>query len=101
MAAARRDRGQALPLVLIIVAITVLTLVGAGFAAQRVMDRNRAQTAADAAALAGVLEGRTGASRMAAANGATLVSFARTGEVVTVTVDRHGVLATARATNGP
>lgn len=98
---ANKDRGQALPLVLIVIALTIAVLAAAGVAAQRVSDRNRAQTAADAAALEGVSGGRAGAATLAAANGATLVSFATNGPVVTVTVVRRGVYSTARATNGP
>ena len=53
------------------------------------LDRRSAQRAADAAALAGVTAGRGAAERMAAANGASLVAYGRTGAdvIVTVTVD--------------
>lgn len=61
----------------------------------------RARTAADAAALAGVTGGRSAASSSAAVNGAVLVSWTRDGQVVTVTVRVDGEQASARATNGP
>jgi hypothetical protein len=63
--------------------------------------RSRAQISADAAALAGVSGGRSAAARLARANGAHLVSFERSGWVVTVVVDVGDARATASATNGP
>ena len=62
----------------------------------------RAATAADAAALAGVLHGPQAAAALAAANGARLVACERSldpagGEIVTVTVEAEGPLRTSRA----
>jgi hypothetical protein len=61
-------------------------------------NRAQARTAADAAALAGAVDGEGGARRMAAANGAELVEFHDLdgGEVV-VEVRLEGVSAHARA----
>lgn len=58
---------------LIVTAGALLVIVEVG----RLLEESvRAATAADAAALAGAAEGRDGAASMAAANGATLVSYA-------------------------
>ena len=65
------------------------------------VDRQRAQAAADAAALAGVVDGRTAAAAIAAANGAVLVEWSEAGAEVTVTVVVDGVRAVARATDAP
>lgn len=103
----RTDRGQAVLLLLPVVAVAALVAVGAGLAGRAVVERSRAQTAADAAALAGVEGGRAAAARLAAANGASLVAYAATPaadgstEVVVEVVVRGEVHASARATNGP
>ncbi len=98
----RGERGQSAIVVLVVVAVFGAAVAGAiadvGGLAQ---DRSRAQTAADAAALASLDGGRSAASRFANLHGATLVSWARHGHRVTVVV-RHGdATATARATNEP
>ena len=95
------DRGQAVALLLIVVAMAALAVVGTAQLSVRVIDRGRAQTAADAAALAAVAGGRTAAGRLAADNGARLVSFAEADGAITVVVDVGGQQATARATDGP
>ena len=89
-------------MVLALAALMALAVVELGVAAAH---RSRAQTAADAAALAAVSaslsESRSAAVRLARANGAALVSFRRSGWVVTVVVEVGEARATARATNGP
>lgn len=60
-------------------------------------DRARAQTAADAAALGGVVEGEEVASDLARSNGATLLSFVSDGDRVDVRVSFRDAVATARA----
>lgn len=102
---ARSDAGSAVLLVTMVMSLAALmslAVVELGVAAAH---RSRAQTAADAAALAGVSaplsQGRSAAVRLARANGAALVSFRRSGWVVTVVVEVGGARATARATNGP
>ncbi len=65
------------------------------------IDRQRAQTAADAAALAGVHGGQSVSAQLAAANGATLVAWSRSGRSVTVTVVTGDTTASARATDEP
>jgi uncharacterized membrane protein len=59
--------------------------------------RAQARTAADAAALAGAAEGRSGAQAVADANGAVLESFASLGDDVEVRVRVGSTHATARA----
>ena len=100
-----------MPLVLMVVAMAVLATLAASVTGRRVIDRQRAQTAADASALAGVTGGQAAAARLAGVNGAVLVRFAAVpaaaadggaGAVtVEVTVSVDGVMASARATNGP
>ncbi len=60
-------------------------------------DRARAQTAADAAALAGVVDGAGAAASLATENGATLLSFTEEGDRVQVRVAYNDAQATARA----
>ena len=70
-----RDRGQAAPLaiaMLIVVSGAVVVTVEIG----RLLDEAaRAQTAADASALAGAAAGREEAASLASANGGVLVSY--------------------------
>ena len=99
--APRRDNGQAVVLLLAVVVMAALSFVAVGLFSQRIIDRGRAQTAADAAALAATEGGRAAAQRLAAGNGAVLISYAETGDVVMVVVELNGERATARATNGP
>ena len=98
---AGRDNGQAVLLLLAVVVLAALSLVAVGLFGQRIVDRGRAQTAADAAALAATGGGRSAAQRLATRNGAVLVGYSEVGDVVTVTVEIHGEHATARATDGP
>lgn len=96
-----KDRGQAVVLLLVVVVMAAVSVVGVGLFSARVVDRGRAQTAADAAVLAGTTGGRAAAARLATSNGAVLLSYAEAGDVVTVVVDVDGERATARATDGP
>ena len=59
--------------------------------------RAEAQTAADVAALAGVVEGRAGAEDLARRNGMTLLAYDDTGSVVHVTVGDGLIQASASA----
>lgn len=96
-----RDRGQALVVVLGVVAVAALLVVAVASVGGRLVRRDRAQAAADAVALAAVVEGRAGAAALAARNGASLVSYQEDGDEVTVVVAVDGERATARATDGP
>jgi len=93
----RGDRGQAIPAIALLWLVLVVSLLVMARVAGAVGDRARAHSAADAAALAGVHEGRSGADEMATRNGAELVSFTAVGDEVEVTVAFDGVHATARA----
>jgi hypothetical protein len=92
-----RERGQAVLLVL-----GALALAGAlCFAIARLGvaagERAQAETAADAAALAGAADGQAAARRVAQMNGGALLTFAREGDDVIVTVRVRRVTAAARA----
>ena len=88
-------------LLLAVVAMAALSVLAVGLFGQRIIDRGRAQTAADAAALAATEGGHAAAQRLAANNGAVLVGYAEAGDAVTVVVELNGDRATARATDGP
>jgi hypothetical protein len=100
----RGEAGQSAVLVLTIAAVLLVVFVTAvaslGGAA---LDRTRAQTAADAAALASLDGGISAASSLAARHGATVVSWSRGPgpDEVTVTVRFGRSSATARATDAP
>ncbi len=65
------------------------------------VDRQEARSAADAAALAGVVGGRGSSARLASANGGELVSWSRSGRQVTVRVRVGDQVVIARATDEP
>jgi hypothetical protein len=98
-----RDEGQVAPLLALVL---VMALVG-GLLVMRsggaVIDRARARSAADAAALAGVVDGRDGAERLALDNDGVLEQFVAAAGEVEVTVRVGGARATSRArvTHGP
>lgn len=94
------DRGQSAPLLVAVVAVAGLLAVATAQAGVAVIDHQRARTAADAAALAGAVGGRTAAARVAAANGARMVSYVDEGEVVLVEVVIGRAVVAARATAG-
>jgi len=100
-----QDNGQAVLLMVAVVACCGLLAVAVGSLGVALRERQQAQTAADAAALAGVDGGAPAAAAIAAANGAELTSFDRVpsgdGWTATVTVSVGDASATARATNGP
>jgi Tfp pilus assembly protein FimT len=88
-------------LLLVVVVMAALAVVAVGQFGQRLVDRGRAQIAADAAALAATTGGRSAAVDLAADNGAILVKYGESGGAVTVVVEVDGQRATARATDGP
>jgi hypothetical protein len=98
------DRGQVGVLVLIVSAVLFVTLSTATVTiGARMVDRTRAQTAADAAALGAVTGGHAAARTLAQRHGATLVTFSRgpdPGEV-TVVVRVGTATAGAAATDQP
>ena len=91
------DRGQVVPMMLLFVALTVALAFGLVRWGSGVVAEARAQTAADAAVLAGVTEGHRAAVELAEINGGTLVEFSRRyslGRAVVV-VDGRRAVATA------
>ncbi len=91
------QRGSALPLLALSLALVIVSALMLGMVAGRAVDRSAAQSAADAAALAGVAEGEAAARSMAERNGAQLVSFVSSDNTVVVEVDLAGVRAVADA----
>jgi hypothetical protein len=98
------DRGQAAVLLVVVSSVIfVVSITALGLLGGHVVDRTRAQTAADAAALVSLDGGRPSAEALAERHGAELVSWARgpaDGEV-TVVVRLGDAHATARATDAP
>lgn len=102
----RRDRGQAavtsvfFVCVLFVAVAMALSTMGA-----RLVDRTRAQTAADAVALASLAGGRSFGVDVAARHGAVVVSWTQAGagdgRVVRVVVRVGGATASALATDAP
>jgi hypothetical protein len=97
-----RDRGSMLVFtVLAGLAFASAALVASVPLFDELAARQRAQNAADAAALAGVTGGRGAAVELARANGAALVMWEPVGDTVVVTVAVDGRTASARATDAP
>jgi hypothetical protein len=95
------DQGQATVLLLAVVALMVVCMVATARFGARLVDREQAQVAADASALAGLTGGRSGAAQLAGANEGVLVSFTMVGDDVQVVVRVGDESATARATRAP
>lgn len=83
--------------------LMVVSTMALGAMGRTVLDRTRAQTAADAAALASLDGGRAAAGELALRHGATVVAWsAGPGPFeVTVTVRVGDTTATARASDAP
>ena len=99
--ARRDDRGQALPLVLALMAVTVVVALALVPLARGASDRARAQAAADAAALAGATAGEPAAREVARANHARLLRLLRRGDEVWVRVVYGEAEAVAKAERDP
>jgi hypothetical protein len=101
---AARDDGQAAVLVIAVAAVLFVAVVLAlGVMGRTAVDRTRAQTAADAAALGSLDGGSSAAVSLAQQHGAFVVRWFRgpgPGQV-TVTVRLGDTTATARASNAP
>lgn len=97
MSTHRSDRGQATPLWAVVLVLAGLLLVPTGMLVGATVERAEARSAADAAALAGALEGEGAATAVAAANDAALVDYVERGDLVEVTVVVGDRRATARA----
>ncbi len=96
-----RDDGQAVPLVLAVVALAIVVLLTLVPLARAAQERAAARTAADAAALAGAVEGEDAAREVAGANGAHLVSWRAEGLDVWVVVTLGEARAEAKAHRDP
>ena len=93
----RREAGQIVPMAALVLAIVMLIGLLVVRLGLQVDERARAQSAADAAALAGATEGEDVAGSVTEANGAVLESFVVRGSEVEVVVRRGEERATARA----
>ena len=91
------DEGQAVPLVLAVVALAIVVLLALVPLGQAAAGKARARAAADAAALAGAAEGEDAAREVAAANGAVLRAWEAQGDEVWVLVEVGGARAAAKA----
>lgn len=99
---AENDSGQAaIALVAVVSVIFIATVAALVSFGASVLDRTRAQTAADAAALASVTRGRAAANAAAARLGGVVVSWQRDGDDITVVVHLGDAAAIARATDVP
>jgi len=93
----RHEVGQIVPMAALVLAIVMLMGLLVVRLGLQVDERARAQSAADAAALAGATEGEDVAGSVTEANGAVLESFVVRGSEVEVVVRRGDERATARA----
>ena len=93
----RGERGQVLPLVALVMVVAGLAVVAIGELGGAALDRARAVTAADAAALAGAAEGRDAARALARANGGRLAGYEELGADARVRVEVGQAEAPARA----
>ena len=96
----RTERGQALPLVLVIMAAAVGAMLLLGGLGRRAVEGAQAQTAADAAALAGAAEGPPAAEELARLNGSPSADVTGAVGDATVTV-RVGRRRCGRPRPGP
>ena len=95
------ERGSVIPLVALMVVAAGGLCLGLARLGGDAVEAAQAQTAADAAALAGAAEDEDAASEVAEANGAELVSFVQEGLEVQVQARVGGAEAVARATRAP
>ena len=91
------DKGQMAPVMDFLLAIAAVIVVFVARIGLVLDDAARARTAADAAALAGAVEGYGAANTLAEANGGTLASFEFQGSTVTVVVTVGQATAEASA----
>ena len=98
---ARGAGGQVVVLAVAVLVVAALVMLGVVRLGDAAVERARARTAADAAALAGAADGRDAAERLARDNGGRLVAFRTIGPDVVLTVVVGGARATARARGMP
>jgi len=80
-----------------VVALAAIVVIGLGRLGAVVVARAEAQTAADAAALAGAVHGRAAADGLAVDNGGSLIAWTSAGAEVEVVAEVRGERARARA----
>jgi hypothetical protein len=97
MARRFEDRGQAVPAVALVVVVLVIAMLGVARIGGAAAARARARTAADASALAAVVDDDAAAWSVAERNGATLLRLTRSDGAVEVVVEVDGTRAVARA----
>ena len=93
----RSESGQTLPILSVVVLLAGLAVIGVGRLGRIADARARAQTAADAGALACVLHGEDAASDLIRTNGAQVVSGEVVGAQCRVIAEVEGEQAVARA----
>lgn len=93
----RDESGQVLPLIVLLIALIGMLSMYLARVGEAATSRARAQTAADAAALAGAAQGESAARDEAAANGGRLVSYREIDGDVRVKVQVREAHAEARA----
>src|SRR5688500_14832942 len=93
----RTERGQALPLLALVIVLGGGAVVLLGRLGGAAVERARAVAAADAAALAGAADGRAAAADAAAANGGRLGHYEELGDDARVRVSLGDAEASARA----
>lgn len=89
-----------MPLAAAVIVLAALVTMALGSMAGTVIDAARAQTAADAAALASIEGGRPSATAIAGRHGGVVLAWSRHGAVVTVSVRVGEAIAVARSTGG-
>src|SRR4051812_44976835 len=92
-----REAGQVAPLLALFAVVVGLACLGLGRVAAGGVDAARARTAADAAALAGAVDGEDEARSVAEVNAGELDSFESSGSDVRVRVRVGAHVAAARA----
>jgi cytochrome oxidase Cu insertion factor (SCO1/SenC/PrrC family) len=93
----REDAGQVMPLAVALLVLAMVLVLATVPLARGARERAAAQTAADAAALAGVNGGEPAARAVAAANDAEVVSYTALAGEVWVVVTYGEATARARA----
>jgi hypothetical protein len=91
------DRGQAMPLLVIVVVLIASVVLAVGLVGVRLVHLQQAHGGADAAALAALDGGRAAAEQLCRRNGCRVVAVISSGHEVFVTVDVAGVRVSARA----
>lgn len=91
------QRGQVVPLLAAFIVVAGLFLMALAHLGGGAVERAMARRAADAAALAGAAEGRTGAERLARDNGARITRYDQPGRDTELVVTYGDARAIARA----